>query len=317
MTSYGTVSLQEQESANPKEQLAGLLSGGQAASIAGTNLTVDELMGQLGLIPQSLTASTNYGNLEQSQAKAQAALGQEQLGLQGQGLQAQAGLLGTQYGIQQQTLAGQEQLAATQYGLSQQEIAAQKAQQAQAYGNQVENTAGGLAAQGAGNTQGAKQQIATNAFQNQQAQSAINRQQIGEQAQYGFQQQQFGLQQQGEAAQQQYSLGDIARGEAGLNLTAQQNGLSLQQTIDQMQYGMSQAGLQAQQDTGQLYGQIGSAIAQGDQYQAGALGAASLLGGGLNTNQMWAGPNGAAEGNYTPTGTQATIPGGSQFAANK
>ena len=48
--------------------------------------------------------------------------------------------------------------------------------------------------------------------------------------------------------------------------------------------------MQAQQDTGQLYGQIGSAIAQGDQYQAGALGAASLLGGGLNTNQMWARP---------------------------
>ena len=154
---YSQQALQDAQSSNPQTALLGDIAAGQATNIAGTNLTVDSLMAQLGLVQPQIGMEQQYGQLQGQQALAQAGLGEEQLGLQAQGLGAQAGLLNTQYGIQQQTLAGQEQLAGTQYGLSQQEIAAQKAQQAQSYGNQVENTAGGLAAQGAGNTQGAKQ----------------------------------------------------------------------------------------------------------------------------------------------------------------
>ena len=153
----------------------------------------------------------------------------------------------------------------------------------------MENTAGGLAAQGAGNTQGAKQAISTNAFQNTQAQQAIySDSRIGEQAQYGFQQQQFGLEQQGEAAQQQYSLGNIARGEAGLGLSAQANNLAAQQQISQINYGLQQAGLQGQQSADQIAAQIGAAQGQGATYQAGAIGQAALLG-GVNLNAALSG----------------------------
>lgn len=266
----------------------GVLEAGQAVNIAGTGLSLDELYGQLGLTGAEVNQQQAQATQGLGYSEANAALGQEQLGLQGQGLAAQAGLLGTQYGIQQQTLQGQEQLAATQYGLSQQDIAAQRANQTQAYGNTVQNTQGSLAASGALNTGGSKQTQATNSFQNQQAQAAITRQQQGEQAQYGFQQQQFGLEAQGQAAQQAYSLGDIARGQQGLNLSAQANGLSLDQTINQVGYGMQQAGLQGQQTAEQLYGQIGTAVGQGATYQSGAIGYGALLG-GVNLNQGLAG----------------------------
>ena len=285
---YSQQALQDAQSSNPQTALLGDIAAGQATNIAGTNLTVDSLMAQLGLVQPQFGQQEQYANLQGQETLAQAGLGEQQLGLQAQGLGAQAGLLNTQYGIQQQTLAGQEQLAGTQYGLSQQDIAAQKAQQAEAYGNQVENTAGGLAAQGAGNTQGAKQQISTNAFQNQQAQQAINRTQIGEQAQYGFQQQQFGLEQQGQAAQQQYSLGNIARGEAGLGLSATANNLSAEQQVNQINYGLQQAGFQGQQSQDQLAAQIGQAQSQGATYQAGAIGQAALLG-GVNLNAALSG----------------------------
>ena len=161
----------------------------------------------------------------------------------GSGAPAQAGLLGQQYGIQQQTLAGQEQLAGTQYGLSQQDTRRlRKHSRPSLTGTRWRTPQADSPLRGPGTLREPKQAISTNAFQNTQAQQAIQRTGIGEQAQYGFQQQQFGLEQQGEAAQQQYSLGNIARGEAGLGLSAQANGLSARQPINQINYGMQQAG---------------------------------------------------------------------------
>ena len=287
---YSQQALDDAKSSNPNTALTGDIAAGQAVNIAGTNMTIDSLLAQIGLVNPELQQGQAEAQLQGTDQLAQGALSQEQLGLQGQGLQAQAGLLGTQYGIQQQTLAGQEQLAGTQYGISEQQIGAEAAAQAQSYGNQVENTAGGLAAQGAGNTQGAKQAISTGAFQNTQAQQAIGLQQAGTQAQYGFQQQQFGLEQQGQAAQQQYSLGNIARGEAGLGLSAQANDLSTQQMVNQINYGMQQQGIQGQLSADQLYGQLGQAQAQGATYTAGALGVSGLLG-NVNLNQALSGIN--------------------------
>jgi hypothetical protein len=263
-----------------QNELAQDVFAGQGVNIAQSGLNVDELLGQIGAINPSVNAATQEAELGGQYSEANAFLGQEQLGLQSQGLGAQEGLLNTQYGIQQATLGGQEQLAATQYGLSQQDIAAQRQAQTVNYGNTVQNTQGGLAASGALNTGGSKQTQATNSFQNQQAQAAITRQQQGEQAQYGFQQQQFGLEALGQAAQQQYSLGDIARGQQGLALSSQANGLSLDQTLNQINYGLGQAGLQGQQATDQLYGQVAQGQGQTSTAISGAIGETALLGGG-------------------------------------
>ena len=277
-----------QASKDPNQQLQGALGGGAAVQVAGTGLTVDELMGQLGLNQAQVNQTEAYQQLQGSYAQANAGIGQEQNLLSQQGLGAQAGLLGTQYGIQQQTLAGQEQLAGIQHGLSEQQLADQKAQQALSYQNQVQNTQGSLAASGALNTEGSKQVQNTNAAENQFAQAALQRSGTGLQAQYGYQQQQFGLEAQGQAAQQGYSLGSIARGQQGLELASQANGLSLDQTLNQINYGMQQAGLAGQGNADQLYGQIGSAVGQGATYQAGAIGYGALLG-GVNLNQALAG----------------------------
>lgn len=286
--SFPQIALKNEASSNPQTNLLGTYEGGQAVNVAGSNLSVDALMGQIGLVNPEVNAEVQNQQLQGQYAEANAGIGQEQLGLQAQGLGAQAGLLNTQYGIQQQTLQGQEQLAGTQYGLSQQALAAQQAQQNLSYGNQQRATQGQIATSGVVGGQAGQNQVSTQATENQLANQAIQRTGIGEQAQYGFQQQQFGLEQQGEAAQQQYSLGDIARGESGLNLAAQQNGLSLDQTVNQINYGMQQAGLQGQQTADQLYGQLGSAIGQGSTYAAGAISAAALTG-GVNLNAALSG----------------------------
>lgn len=272
---------------NPQSPL-GVLQAGQAVNIAGTGLTIDQLMGELGLNQAEVNQQVAQAQQGLGYTEAQAGIGYQQNQLQQQGLAAQAGLLNTQYGIQQAGLGAQEQLASTQYGLEQQQTAADVAAQNLAYANQKQNTQGQLAASGALNTQGSKQEQFTQAFQNQQALAALQRQATGQQAQYGYQQQQFGLEAQGEAAQHAYSVGDIARGQQGLQLAAQANGLSLDQAINQVGYGMQQAGLQGQQNAEQLYGQLGSAIGQGATYQAGAIGYGALLG-GVNLNSALSG----------------------------
>lgn len=277
-----------QQSKDPNQALQGQFGGGAAVQIAGTGLTIDELMGQLGLVQAQTGQSQAQQQLQGSYAEANAGLGMEQNALAQQGLGAQSGLLNTQFGIQQQTLAGREQLAGTQHGLSEQALADQTAQQALSYKNQVQAQQGGAAASGALNTEGNKQAVSTNAAENQFAQQALQRAGTGLEAQYGYQKQQFGLERQGQQAQQAYSLGDIARGEQGLQLASQANGLSLDQTLNQINYGMQQTGLAGQQQADQLYGQIGSAVGQGATYQAGAIGYGALLG-GVNLNQALAG----------------------------
>ena len=83
-------------------------------------------------------------------------------------------------------------------------------------------------------------------------------------------------------------LGNIARGEAGLGLSAQANNLWAQQQISQINYGLQQAGLQGQQSADQIAAQIGAAQGQGATYQAGAIGQAALLG-GVNLNAALSG----------------------------
>lgn len=265
-----------------------VINAGTATQVAGTQLTVDELMGQLGLNTSGANEAQAYGNLQGQYTEANADISNQQLGLQGQGLAAQQGLLETQYGIQGQTLQGEETLAGQQNTLANQGYADQATNQALQYKNQVQGQAGAAAASGAINTEGNKQAVATNATENQLATNQLGRSEQGTADSYAYQQQQFGLEAQGQAAQENYSLGSIGRGEAGLGLTAQANGLSTDQTINQINYGMQQAGLQGQQANDNIYGQIGTAVSQGAGYTAGQIGYGALLG-GVNMNQAFAG----------------------------
>jgi hypothetical protein len=276
-------------SADPSSQLLGYLAGGSAGQVAGAGLNIDQLMAEIGMAGPETNAQVAQMQQAGAYQQAQAGIGFEQLGLQSQGLAAQAGLEQTQYGLQQQGLAGREKLAGIQHTLAEQDFAQQKQQQDLSYKNQQAATQGQVATSGALYSPGQRQQVATQAAQNKWALAGIGRAQQGEEAQYGFQQQQFGLEQLGEAAQQKYSMGEIARGQSGLALTAQQQGLSLDQAIAQMNYGIGQAGLAGQQNLDSLYGQLGQAQGQQAGYQGGALGYYALLHGGVNLNAALSG----------------------------
>lgn len=250
--SYGQTALDLMNSGNTTNQLTGTIASGQAVPIAGTNLTVDELLGQIGLTQGQVALSNANAGLQGQYAEANNYIGQERLGIQGQGLEAQSKLEGTEYGLQQKALEG-------------------KAQQTdQAYGNQVANQQAQQAQSGAVGTKGQAQQIETG------------------KSQFAYQQAQLQQEQQQQAASHAYSTGEIARGQAGLALSAQQNGLSLDQTLNQINYGMAQTGLQGQMTEDQLYGQIGQAQAQGATYASGALAQGALLG-NVNLNGALAG----------------------------
>lgn len=244
-------------SPNALQNILGQVEGTVAPQLAQSSLQAALAGNQYNLNQQQYGLTST--NLEQQAANQLAQLGisQQQLGLQGQGLQAEAGLLGTTTGLEQK-----------EYGLQQQQYPEQLAEAALNYANNQQNLSGNLAASGATNTVGAKNQQNL-LSQNYQWQTAdINRAQ-----------QEAALQQQGTTAQQQYSAADLARQQQNLQLVAESNGLSVQEVQQQLGYGLAQAGLDVQQNLPQLLNSL-STIYGGDLSAVeGAAGSLGLLGG--------------------------------------
>ena len=288
---YSEQALYDEASSNPQTQLQGVLAGGQATNVAGTNLTVAELMGQLGLVNPGLNEQNQYAQLQGSYAEANAGLGQEQLGLQAQGLGAQAGLLNTQYGIQQQTLAGQEKLSGQQYALSQADLAAQGAQQKissrQPAGHRNPEPVGSLWSPGTALDRSRLKPPTPP--RTPWPSSSLPAREQGRKRPTSISSSSTGSKPRVKRLSSSTSLGSIARGEQGLGLSAQANGLGLDQQLNQINYGMQQAGLGAQQNADQpLRADRPGHPGQGSSYQAGAIGYGALLG-GVNLNQALSG----------------------------
>jgi hypothetical protein len=272
-------------SPNSLQNILGQVEASAAPGVAVSNLQAALAGNQYNLQGQQygLTAT----ELEQQAANQLGQLGisNQQLGLQGQGLQAQAGLLGFTSGIEAQQYGLQQRgygLSQQQLGLEAQQYPEQLAEAALGYKTNLSNLEGNLAASGAFDTVGGKQQLGNLYQQYGWQQADINR----AASELGLQQQQLGLQQQesqlGQAstlAQQQYSASDIARQQQNLALVAQANGLSVQEVQQQLAYGLKQAGLDYQQAGPQLLNTLTS-IWSGDLSQVeGAAGAVGLLGG--------------------------------------
>jgi hypothetical protein len=252
---------------NPSYQGAGVIAGGQSAGIAQSGLTMEQLLGEIGLTGASAGEANQYAAQQLEEGLTGAGLTQGQNYLQGLGLQAQAGQTAAQQGF----TTAEYNLNATQYP-------EQLAEAAQSNKTALQGISTSGAAAGTGYTQGQ-----ANNVQNQNLQ-------------YGWQQQDIGRAQ-GEAAlgQQaglsatQYSLGDIARSEQNLQLTAAANGLSVEQLKAQFAQGVNTTGTGAESDLTQLYTQylaqqgssVGDIASAGSQL--GLLSPGSILSTGQNS----------------------------------
>lgn len=210
-------------------------------TVAADQATEANYQQQLGALPAQIGQTDAYQQAMAGLQQGQLGLSEQGTALQGQSLQLQEGLSGQQQGIEQQ-----------QYGLQQTQYPEQQAEQALSYKNQQQSLQGGLAASGALNTGGSKQQQSTLAQQNTWANQDIARSQAlaglgqqSEQAGFNEQQGQFGIAQQ------------------NLSLSAQANGLSEQQLVDQLNYGLAQNQESGIQSAGQLLAGMGS-LASGD-----------------------------------------------------
>ena len=249
-------------SSNPATQGAGVIAGGQSAGIAQSGLSMAQLMQEIGLVDQSAGLSNQYGAQQLEQGLSGIGIQQGQNALSQQGAQAQYG----------QTLA-QQGFTNQEYALSSQQYPEQLAEAAQQNKEAVFNQSAQGAASGTLNTQGQAM-----ANQNQSLQ-------------YGWQQQDInrnaGLAKLGQEAGQsatQYSLGDIARSEQNLSLTAAANGLSVEQLKSQYANQVGQTNTGAESDLTQLYTQY---LAQQGQ-QVGDVGAAGAQLGLLSPGQITA-----------------------------
>jgi hypothetical protein len=154
-----------------------------------------------------------------------------------------------------------------EYGLQSQQYPEQLAEAALNYKNNRQNLLGNLAASGASDTVGSRQQ-----------QNLLSQNYSWQTADIKRAQQEAGLQQQGTLAQQQYSAAELARQQQNLSLVAQANGLSEQEVMQQLGYGLAQAGLDVKQAAPQLLNSLDQIFA-GDLSQVeGAVGSLGLLG---------------------------------------
>jgi hypothetical protein len=245
------------QSPNSLQNILGQVEAGNAPQMGLYNLQAALAGNQYNLNTQQYNLSSNQLEQQAANQLAQLGISGQQIGLQGQGLQAQAGLLGTTTGLEQQ-----------EYGLQQQQYPEQLAEAALNYKNNRQNLLGNLAATGATNTVGSRNQ-----------QNLLSQNYAWQQADINRAQQESQLQQKGTTAQQQYSAAEIARQQQNLKLVAQQNGLSIQEVQQQLGYGLAQAGLDYQQNLPQLLNSL-AGIYTGElstaEQSAGALG---LLGG--------------------------------------
>lgn len=237
-------------SSNASTQGAGVIAGGQSAGIAQSGLTMEQLLGEIGLTGASAGEANQYSAQQLEQGLSGIGISQGQNYLSELGAQAQAGQTAAQQGF-----------TSAEYGLSATQFPEQAAEAAQSnkLANQQLSTTG--AATGTLNTQGQAQ-----AVQNQALQYGWQQQDIARNAGEAALGQQAGL------SATQYSLGDIARSEQNLQLTAAANGLSVEQLKAQYAQGVNTVGTGAESDLTQLYTQYlaGQGQQVGDVGQAGA-----------------------------------------------
>ena len=262
-------------STNPANQAAGIIGAGQAPGIAQSGLTMEQLLGELGLVGANAGETAASQNLQTLYGLGQAGISENQIGIQGQQLANQRAGLETQQGF-----------TTAEYNLNQQQYPEQLAEAA------LQNKQDTLALNA--------QQATTGTTLTEGGKLAASAQK----QKYGWQQQDIeraqqlaGLQQQAGLAGTQTSLSDIALSQQNLEQAAAANGLSVQQMLAQWQQGLQQVGLNA--DPTQLYTQylsqqgsqiqgLGSAAGQIGLLSPGAL-AAGGQAGGLNLNQLFAG----------------------------
>jgi hypothetical protein len=221
--------------------------GSSAAGIAGSSLTMEQLLSEVGLTDPTAQNAAIYLADQYNQNLTGAALTAGQNTLQQQGNAAQLNMTNLQQAYEQAQYGGQM----TQYPEQQAEAALQNQ-------NAMQQLSSSGAIGGTLNTQGQKQAVST------------------QQQQYGWQQEDIARAQQNaelgqgsEVAGYQYSAGDIARSEQNLQLAAAANGLSVQQLQSQFAQGASALGLSSD-NLEQLYTQY----LNQQTSQTGALGSA-------------------------------------------
>lgn len=248
-------------STNPATQAAGVIAAGQSQGIAGSDLSMQALMNEIGLSGTATAAQSQYNTAN------------EGLGLAG------IGISNEQNAISEQGAAAQGAETQALYGLTSQQTPESLAEAATANKNATQQASDSAAINGTLNTQGTKAATQT------------------QQQNYGFQVADINRSQAEAAIQNQYSAGDIARSEQGLALTAAQNGLSVQQLKDQYALGQTNLGISDSASLDQLYTQYlgqqsgavsGVAAAGAEQ---GLLTPGSILStgqsGGLNLNSLF------------------------------
>lgn len=265
-------------SSNPGQQAAGVIAGGQASGIAQSGLSMAQLMQEIGLVDQQTGLTNQYATQQLEQGLSGVGIAQGQNALAEQGAAAQYGQTQAQQGF-----------TTAEYNLSSQQYPEQLAQAAQQNKEAVFNQNAQAAASGTGFTQGTKQ-----AEQNQALQYGWQQQDINRNAGLAALGQQAGL------SATQYSLGDIARSEQNLQLTAAANGLSVEQLKSQYANQVGQTNTGAEADLTQLYTQYLSQQGQ----QVGDIGAAGAQLGLLSPGQI------------TSTGQNAGLNLSSLFSGN-
>lgn len=265
-TSYFTQDQQLLGSGSVPSEIAGAVGAGQAANIAGSGLTIAQLLQQIEAAPGQNAEQLAYNTSQYGIGVGQAGVSQAQNLLQQQGAAAQ-GVLNQQ----------QQAEEVAQYTLAQQAFPEQQAQAAQQNTQALQGISSGGASAGTLNTTGHGRDIQNQALSYGWQQADISRAQ--QTAQLG---------QQSEVQGYQYSAGDIARTQQNLELAAQANGLSLQQLTGQYQYGQTTQNQGSELAQSQLYDQLlaayGGSVGDlaGVGSQLGLLSPGSILSNGLS-----------------------------------
>ena len=219
-------------SSNPQVGLQAAEQAGVAPQVAQAGLTYASDQAQMGLIQPELQQQDAY----------QSQMAGYQLG--------QLGIQGQQTGLQQQGTA-------QSYGFTKQQQAQQGAQEALSYKNEMQNMQGQLAASGALNTEGSKQQ-------------------------QGTAKQEYAWQKATLQGQEALSAGDYARAQQNYALIGKANGLSQQEVYSRLQNAYATNADSAAGSLDSLVAQAGGSLSSATQDVGGALANYGLMA-GLNT----------------------------------
>jgi hypothetical protein len=227
-TSYNQAVAQDVASSNGTTALLGQLGAAQGPTVAGDALSAAGSLYGANQVAPGLGVANAEAETAYNTGTAELGISNAQLALQGQGLRQEQALANIQNPIEQQ-----------QYGISQQQAALQ--QQLAVSGEQ-----GSLAASGATNTVGAKQQLGALA------------------SNYAWNTQSTALGQESTVAGQQYSNEQIANAQKNLQLAAAANGISASQLAQQLQEGLAGNEIGAKESLASIMTQLGG-IWSGDE----------------------------------------------------